>query len=176
MGFLRRLFGIEVTTDVLELLTAQHAELDELFAAIEEGKGSRRALFLQLADKLAAHATVEEKVFYPAVMAKGTADQLNEAVQEHLSIKRILADLLALAVDNPEFLPKLKVLKEQVSHHAHEEEERRLFPKVRAMMSTDERAGLGNELLVMFEELVAAHPYKNVPAETDAAAPLPPAH
>jgi hypothetical protein len=39
-------------------------------------------------------------------------------------------------------------------------------------MSRDERAGLGNEL-AMFEELVLAHPAKNVPNETTAAAPLP---
>lgn len=174
MGFLRRLLGIEVTTDVLELLTSQHDEVDALFAALEEGKGNRRALFTELADKLAAHAVVEEKVFYPAVMAKDTDKMLKESVEEHLSIKRVLADLIAMRPDDDAFLPKLKVLKEQVSHHAHEEEEKKLFPKVRAMMSTDERAALGNELLVMFEELMLSHPYKNVHAETAAAASLPP--
>jgi hemerythrin superfamily protein len=175
MGFLRRLFGIEVTTDVLELLSAQHDEVDALFEAIEQGKGNRRALFTELADKLAAHAAVEEKLFYPAVMAKTTGDLLKESVEEHLSIKRVLADLIAMRVDDDHFLAKLKVLKEQVSHHAHKEEEDKLFPKVRAMTTADERAALGNELLVMFEELMTSHPYKNVPAETEAAAPLPPA-
>ena len=173
MGFLRKLFGIEVTTDVLELLESQHQEVDALFAAIEQGTGDRRALFTELADKLAAHAAVEEKVFYPAVMAKVTGDLLKESVEEHLSIKRVLADLISLRVDDEQFLPKLKVLKEQVSHHAHEEEESKLFPKVRSMMSVDERAALGNELLVMFEELMTTHPYRNVPAETAVAAQLP---
>ena len=174
MGFLRKLFGTEVTTDVLELLTSQHKEVDALFEAIEQGQGNRRALFTELADKLAAHATVEEKLFYPAVMAKNTNDLLKESVEEHLSIKRVLADLIAMRVDDDQFLAKLKVLKEQVSHHAHKEEEDELFPKVKSMMTSDERAALGNELLVMFEELMTSHPYKNVPAETDAAAPLPP--
>jgi hemerythrin superfamily protein len=173
MGFLRKLFGIEVTTDVLELLASQHQEVDALFAAIEEGKGNRRVLFTELADKLAAHATVEEKLFYPAVMTKDTDDLLKESVEEHLSIKRLLADLIGMRVDDEQFLPKLQVLKEQVSHHAHKEEEAKLFPKVKSMMSTDERAALGNELLVMFEELMRSHPYKSVRAETDAPAPLP---
>lgn len=174
MGFLRKLFGTEVTTDVLELLASQHQEVDALFEAIEQGKGNRRALFTELADKLAAHATVEEKLFYPAVMARDTGDLLKESVEEHLSIKRVLADLIAMRVDDDQFLAKLKVLKEQVSHHAHKEEEQKLFPKVKSMMSRDERAALGNELLVMFEELMQTHPYKNVPAETASAASLPP--
>jgi hypothetical protein len=40
-------------------------------------------------------------------------------------------------------------------------------------MTADERAALGNEFLVAFEELMQSHPYKNVPNETKTAAPLP---
>ena len=174
MGILSKLFGKQdLMTDVLKLLESQHAEVDALFAKIEKGDGNRRALFTQLADKLAAHATVEEKLFYPAVMARDTEDLLHESVEEHLSIKRILADLIAMNVDDEEFMAKIQVLKEQVSHHAHEEEEKKLFPKVEAMFDAEQRAGLGNELLAMFEELVQQHASKNVPAETETAAPLP---
>lgn len=167
------MFGTETTTDVLELLESQHKEVDLLFESIENKQGDRRALFTELADKLAAHATVEEKIFYPAVMAKDTQDLLQEAVQEHLSIKRVLADLITLSPSDDEFDSKLKVLKEQVTHHAHEEEEGKLFPKVRSLLTRDERAALGNEVLVMFEELMISHPYKNVPSELDTAAELP---
>jgi len=66
------------------------------------------------------------------------------------------------------------VLKEEVSHHAHEEEEGKLFPELRAAMSADELAALGNEYLVLFETLMQSHPYKNVPSEIQEAAPLPP--
>lgn len=174
MGILRRIFGHGTTTDALEILAAQHAEVDTLFERLENGSGDRRAVFLELADKLAAHATIEEKIFYPAVMTQETRDQLNEAVQEHLSIKRMLADLIAMRADDPEFDGKLTVLEEQVTHHAHEEEEAKLFPEVKSMLDADQRAALGNELLVMFEELMQSHPSKNVPAETAEAAPLPP--
>jgi len=173
MGLLRKLFGKQTTTDVLELLTSQHKELDDLFGRIERREGNVRALFTQLADKLAAHATVEEKLFYPAIMEKGTEDMLREAVEEHLSIKRVLSDLIASNPGDEAFFAKLKVLKEQVSHHAHKEEETKLFPKVKNLLSDDERAALGNEILVMFEELMQSHPYKNVPAETTKAARLP---
>jgi hemerythrin superfamily protein len=164
---------VKTTVDVLDLLTSQHAEVDALFAKLEADEGDRNALFGQLADKLAAHATIEEKIFYPAAMAKETEELLRESVEEHLEIKRLLSDLLTMRVDDDTFKAKIALLKEDVEHHAHEEEEKELFPKLRKSMSPDERAALGNECLAMFEKLMETHPSKNVPAETKEAAPLP---
>jgi hemerythrin superfamily protein len=163
-----------ITTDVLELLTAQHREVDDLLEKLEQGNGDRQALFTELADKLAAHAAAEEKVFYPSVMSEQTSELLHESVEEHLAVKRTLADMIAMDLDDEEFDAKLSVLKEQVSHHAHEEEEGKLFPELRAAMSRDELAAVGNEYLVLFETLMQSHPYRNVPDETQEAAPLPP--
>lgn len=173
MGLIDKILGRDVTTDVIELLTSQHDEVDALIAKLEAGGGDRRALFNELADKLAAHAAVEEKIFYPAVMSKDTSDQLHESVEEHLAIKRLLADMLGMRLDDESFMAKLSVLKEQVSHHAHTEEEDELFPKVKRMFNRDERAALGNEVLALFEELMTQSPRTHVPAELDAAAPLP---
>jgi hypothetical protein len=161
--------------DVLQILTNQHTEVDELFEKLESGKGDRAALFIQLADKLAAHATVEEKIFYPAAMESETSDMLHEAVEEHLEIKRVIADMLDLdpSEDQDAFDAKLSVLKENVSHHAHEEEEGKLFPMLRRLLSADERAALGNEVLAMFESLIEQSPRFHIPEETGEAAPLP---
>lgn len=159
--------------DVLELLTSQHLEVDALIERLENRQGDMRATFLELADKLAAHATVEERIFYPSVMATETEELLRESVEEHLAVKRVLADLLTMDLSSEEFAAKLSVLKEQVSHHAHEEEEAKLFPKLRASLDADQRAALGNEVLALFEQLLPKHPAQNVPAETAEAAPLP---
>jgi hemerythrin superfamily protein len=175
MGILRTLLGKDTTTDVLELLEAQHREVDELFLQLEQGNGDRLAVFTELADKLAAHASAEEAIFYPSVMSKETSDLLHESVEEHLSVKRVLTDLLGMDLEDESFKAKLSVLKEQVTHHAHKEEEAKLFPKVLVALSRDERAALGNEFLVKFEELMQSHSYKNIANETQAAAPLPPA-
>jgi len=174
MGIISKLFSENLPTDVLDLLTSQHAEVDGLFERLEAGSGERRALLLELGDKLGAHAAVEETIFYPAVMAEETKDLLHESVEEHLAIKRTLADLLTLKLDDDTFKAKLSVLQENVSHHAHKEEEHKLFPIVRRLLNADERAGLGNAVLAKFEELLASHPAKNIPAETRTAAPLPP--
>jgi hypothetical protein len=163
------------TLDVLDILTSQHSEVDDLFEKLESGRGDRAAIFAQLADKLAAHATVEEKIFYPAAMTKETSDLLHESVEEHLEIKRLIADMLSMdpIADKDDFDAKVSVLKENVSHHAHEEEEDKLFPKLRRLMSADERAAVGNELLAMFEELIETEPRRHVPSETAEAAQLP---
>jgi hypothetical protein len=131
-------------------------------------------LFQELADKIAAHSTMEEKLFYPSVMAEQTEELLVESTEEHLSVKRILADMLELDADDDRFDAKLSVLKEQIRHHAREEEEGELFPKLRRLLSADELAALGNECLAMFEALIEnGEPRMNVPAETGQAAELP---
>lgn len=166
---------MKTTIDALELLTMQHDEVDELIGQIEDtdDPSEKLGLFNELADKLAAHATMEEKVFYPAVMADKTEEMLVEATEEHLSVKRLLADMLELDVEDEHFDAKLSVLKEQVRHHAREEEEGELFPKVRKMFNQDELAALGNECMVLFEQVLAAgNPRMNIPAETREAALL----
>jgi len=162
------------TIDALELLTEQHDEVMDLFEQIENTDDSEQKaeLFRELADKLAAHATMEEKIFYPSVMSEETQDLLLESTEEHLAAKRVLADLLALDADDDRFDAKLTVLKEHVRHHAKDEEEGELFPMLRRQLSADERAGLGNEMLAFFELLLEREPRMNVPAETAEAAPL----
>lgn len=161
--------------NALELLKDQHDEVDALIASIEKTDDveKRRAVFAQLADALAAHSKIEERLFYPAVMAKQTEEKLLESVEEHLSIKRLLADMMELEVEDDEFDAKLTVMKEQIEHHARKEEEKELFPKVKKLLSKEELEGLGNDMLALYEELMAAEPRRQVPSETDAAARLP---
>lgn len=159
--------------NALDLLTEQHAQVDALFARIEAKGSDRLEAFLELADCLAAHAAIEEKIFYPRVMFEQTSELLHESVEEHLAVKRVLADLLTMKLDDDQFDAKISVLKEGVSHHAHEEEEEKLFPILRKRMTADELAGIGNDLLAMFEDLIKSSPRKQVPGETREAAPLP---
>ena len=162
------------TINALELLTEQHDEVEGLFSHIEDSDDpdEKAELFRQLADKLAAHSTMEEKIFYPSVLTEQTSNQLLEATEEHLAMKRVLADLLDLDVEDERFDAKLSVLKEEVRHHARDEEEGKLFPILRRQLSGDTLAGLGNECLAFFESLIEREPRMNVPSETREAAPL----
>jgi hypothetical protein len=161
--------------DALELLRKQHDEVDELIADLEDTDDAeeKEQLFAELADNLAAHAKIEEEIFYPAVMAKQTEEILLESAEEHLSIKRVLADMLELDTDDEQFDAKLSVMKEQITHHAREEEEGELFPKVRKLLDKDELLGLGNDMMTRFADLMGEEPRLEVPNETAEAAPIP---
>ena len=159
--------------NAIDLLEKQHREVEQLFKKFEkaEGEEEKQSLFEEIGDKLAVHAGIEEKHFYPATRTARTEDELREAVEEHLSVKRIIADLLEMEPSNPQFEPKVLVLKEQVEHHVEEEEEE-LFPKVKKMLSRDELDDLGTVMEDLAQELEAGAPRESVPAETGSAAPL----
>ena len=159
--------------DAIELLKTQHGEMKGLFKRIEMAEeDEEQDLFEQLADALAVHAAIEEKHFYPATKNARTEELLQEAVEEHLSAKRLSADLMEMSPEDPQFDAKLSVLEEQIEHHV-EEEENELFPKVRKMLEKEELEDLGVVMEDMAEELKASGaPRESVPAETGSAAPL----
>lgn len=160
--------------DGIEFLTAQHRKLEGQFADALAAKdaATRRKLLAGVGDLLMVHIASEEEVFYPAVKAARTEDILLESLEEHLSLKRLLADLLALDPSGETFEPKLKVLAEQGEHH-HEEEEEGLFPKVRKALDEKALKRLGEEMLALQQRMEEAGSPRNTAAEqTDEAAPL----
>jgi hypothetical protein len=165
----------DTTTNALELLMSQHEQVEDLIDDIEnaDDPSKKASLFEALADQVAAHATIEEKLFYPAVMNESTRELLVESTEEHLSVKRLLADLMELDPADEHWCAKLTVLRDQIVHHAHEEEEGELFPLVRKLLDDDDLAALGNEMLAMFEQLLEmGAPRRSVAAETRVAASL----
>jgi hemerythrin superfamily protein len=159
--------------DAIKLLTHQHRVLEAtLKQALAARQPSERVAALgKVADDLGRHVGSEEQVFYPAVRARRTEDILLESLEEHLSLKRLLADLLVLAPTAETWEAKLKVLDEQTRHH-HEEEEEKLFPKVMALCSTPELAALGKELIAWQDQAVRQGDERAIAGQTDAAAPL----
>lgn len=160
--------------DVVSMLTAQHRMLEGLLQSlILNDNGAERAVLLSRAgDELAVHLAAEESVVYPAVNAGRTEDILLESLEEHLSLKRLLADLLALPTLDETFAPKCKVLEEQARHH-HKEEEEELFPRMRSMLDRDTLRQLAVQ--VREHEQALRHqgqPREAVKQQTDAAEPL----
>jgi len=130
--------------EAVRFLTNQHRALEAAFheALDLDDHGAKRSRFVDIADALAMHLAAEEDVFYPAVHGRANEDLLLESLEEHLAMKRLLADLLERAGDDDTFQPKLKVLFEEAEHH-HQEEERKLFPGVQERMSLAHREELG---------------------------------
>jgi hemerythrin superfamily protein len=162
--------------NAIDLLEQQHREVEELFeefeGAGERAKKTKERLCREISDALTIHAEIEEKLFYPESKQEDTEELLREAVEEHLSMKRVLADLIEGDVEDDQFDARMKVLKEQVEHHV-EEEEKELFPKVRKACSKGELEDLGERMQTLAEELEAqGEPSKMIPGQTDAPADI----
>jgi hemerythrin superfamily protein len=159
--------------DAITLLKSQHDEVESLFTKYEKAKdpNSKQAIFNVIADNLAAHSTIEEKLFYPSVYIGEIKDDLKEAVEEHLSAKRVIADLLAMKPTDPKFDAKVLVLQEQIEHHV-EDEEGELFPNVRKLMPKRELEALGEAMEQMFDKLMEGAPRNSVPDEIGQSASL----
>jgi len=159
--------------DAIDYLRRQHHEMERAMAQVLEtdADGMRRR-FVEVADQLTMHIESEEQVFYPAVKAERTEDILLESLEEHLSLKRLLADLLELDPADKTFEPKFKVLKEQAEHH-HKEEEEHLFPKVAKLLDAGRRATLGDEMQALQAKLRrSGEPREIVSDQTASATPL----
>lgn len=159
----------------LELLKQQHEEVSKLFKKYEKladhDDEERQELFEQIADRLGAHAKIEELYFYPAMKKDDTEDDLREAVEEHLVVKRLIADLISMDAADEEFDAKMKVLQENVEHHV-EEEEKDLFKSARKLLSKEQLEDLGIQMEEEFDTLMEGEPRMEVPEETDRAAPI----
>lgn len=116
------------------LLREDHQEVKKLFSEYEDlgddATGRKSELFQEIEQALSIHAQIEEEIFYPA-MAKvedEEADELvREAHEEHRIVKTLLEELSNLTPEDEDFDAKMKVLQENVLHHAEEEQEE-MFP------------------------------------------------
>ena len=159
--------------NAIDFLISQHRSMETMLAGVlDASDDARTRLYAEAADQLTMHISAEEVVFYPAVKAARTEDILLESLEEHLSLKRLMADLLTLGPDEQTFLPKFKVLKEQAEHH-HKEEEEHLFPKAKTLLDASRLNELGAEMIALqTRQKMDGSPRDNVAGETDSAAPL----
>jgi iron-sulfur cluster repair protein YtfE (RIC family) len=132
--------------DAIEMLEDQHRDIDVLFDAIGDADAGEKAeLFAHLVDKLAIHALIKERHFYPVIRDGGSKEIVVESVEQHLGMKRILGELLDLEPGDAIFDDKLANLREQVEQHV-EREETDLFPKVRHLFGQDALEVLAQEM------------------------------
>jgi hypothetical protein len=156
----------------IQLLERQHREVEALFAQHDEAEDQdeKQEAFEKLADALAAHAKIEEEIFYPSMLTDATEDELREAVEEHLAAKRMMADLLEMTPDDPQWEAKVSVLREAIEHHVEEEEDE-LFEMLEDVSDAEMRT-LGAKMKKMYDEVIGTEPRTNIPSETESAAPL----
>ncbi len=110
--------------DVTRLLKHDHNRVKELFRrydAIEDPE-RRQQLFEDIHGELTVHARLEDELFYPA-LRKDAREAIAGAVEEHLVVKRLLAELARLTPDHDRFAAKMKLLRDMTLRHIAEEED-----------------------------------------------------
>ncbi|WP_342117393.1 hemerythrin domain-containing protein [Pseudoduganella sp. OTU4001] len=121
--------------DAVALLTSDHDKVKSLFREFEKcdaaHQGLKHDLAQQICMDLTIHATIEEEIFYPAVRAEtGDEQQVDEALEEHGTIKELVGRIRGMATGDGELAGTVQKLRECVEHHVTEEEQE-MFPKVR---------------------------------------------
>jgi len=160
--------------NAIEMLKQEHRAVENLFDLFEaaESAEARRDAFNQIADALAMHATIEEKHFYPTVKQQETEGILVESVEDHLIVKRSIAELLQMDPADAGFGAKVKELREDVDEHVAEEEGE-LFPRVERLFDDAALERLGAVMDDLQSQLLRrGNARDEIPAETDAPAPL----
>jgi hypothetical protein len=126
-------------SDALELLTAQHEQIEDLYEHVRQI--GDEAAFVELVDKLTTHLAIEQELLYPAMRLKVSGAIMTELYAEHAAMKQALADLAFLGMRDPEFRSKLLQLGTLLYGHSGWQEEE-LFTTAAETMSNDELAGL----------------------------------
>jgi hemerythrin-like domain-containing protein len=133
LTMLERLLG--TFPDVIQLLRDDHKLVRSLFARYAKASnGEKPQIAHRIIRELTIHATIEERVVYPAFRAV-FKDQhiIYQAIEEH-HLVRVLLDKLNRFRPGPgsaTFDARFDVLRELVKHHV-DEEESRVFPKAEA--------------------------------------------
>jgi hemerythrin superfamily protein len=133
--------------DALELLKQDHAKVKKLFDKAETADDrEQKRIFTQIKTELEIHGDIEENIFYPAMQRYDELKELVfESLKEHSAMKTLLQEMATLS-DREDFQDKLEELIDNVEHHAEDEEEGKMFPKIRELVSANELQKLGAQL------------------------------
>lgn len=150
-------------TDITMLILDDHdwfreqfAKLDELQAQPQPNPTALQRVWRPLADKLDVHAYIEEKIFYPQLLQRGTNDPEGEtldAIGDHNDIRDGVRDANAAAVGTEQWWAA--VGRTRVANDDHMgEEEREGLSDFRRNAPIGLRESLGRQ----YSEFMTQHP------------------
>jgi len=153
--------------DAITLLKDDHKTVEQLFKRFEKTGDrayvERRELVDRMIEELAAHAVIEEQLFYPVARAAvpETDDIALESLEEHHIVKWVLSELDAMSPEDERFKAKVTVLIENVRHHI-KEEEGDFFPMVRDELGRSALGDLG-EAMAAAKKAAPTHAHPRSP-------------
>jgi hemerythrin superfamily protein len=129
--------------DVVDLIMADHREVERLFEILKSKPDQRAVAFPTLSALLIAHSRAEEAEVYPVARAEaGETDEVAHSQEEHAEAEELLVQLGKLDPMGQEYEPALQKLVDAVTHHV-EEEESNVLPGMRERLDDARREELG---------------------------------
>lgn len=135
---------------VLDLLNADHREVEQLFTQFESTQD--HAIAMQICQELTVHAAVEEEIVYP-VLSRIDRRLEQEAEEEHHEAKELIARIEAMEPTDAELVPTVMKLKGAIAHHVNEEETE-AWPKMRSATTESRLEDLGQEVASRKQKLL----------------------
>jgi hemerythrin superfamily protein len=154
--------------DVLDLLTDDHREVQERFAAYEAGavdRDERRDLVDHMIIEWVQHSVAEERYLYPSVRRRlPEGDRIADSeLDKQAAAERTMNELDGLDPDDDRFDRLVRQLAEEIGEHIRSEE-REVFPALQLQLAPEERAALG-ENLITAKRTGPVHPHPHTPDE-----------
>jgi hemerythrin superfamily protein len=152
--------------DALTLLKQDHQKVKKIMGDLEKtterGVKTREEIFTKLVRELVIHEKIEEQIFYPrvrdAAKTKELKENVSESFEEHHFVNVVIAEIKDTPFDAEEWAAKFSVMKENIEHHAFEEEEGEMFPKVTKLFDKDELEQMGTEMEELKQQLMQESP------------------
>jgi hemerythrin superfamily protein len=129
------------------------ATLDKILATSDGQSEDRTRLQKHLGYLLTAHSVAEENVLYPALAQLGMTAASDRLYIEQAHAKVGNFDLEMSPKGGPDWLAKVSSLKTAILHHAKDEEEADLFPKLMQAAGPAMNAKLTSDYAKQFDSV-----------------------
>ncbi|MGX5359927.1 hemerythrin domain-containing protein [Kocuria sp. KH4] len=153
------------STDVVDILTADHRDMLELIGQIKDAPepARRRELADTVIAEVMRHAVAEEMHVYPAVEehVPDGAKEVEHDKREHDEIVQVMKKLEDTDASGPAFLDLVGELEAQLRHHIDDEESDQ-FPKLRAGIPAATLVELGEKVQTA-KKLAPTRPHPHAP-------------
>jgi hemerythrin superfamily protein len=157
--------AMTASPDVVDELTADHREatalLDEILTASDPQ--TRRDMADTVITELVRHSVAEEMYVYPVIEETfpDGKQTVQHDIEEHKELERTMKALESLDATDPQFEQLVRQLREQLHHHATDEEDEQ-FPRLRTYVPREKLVQM-REQVDAAKKLAPTRPHPNSP-------------
>jgi hemerythrin superfamily protein len=126
-----------------DMVKAHHAMIAHTFDEIDASEGDPERtmmLFKRQSYLLTAHSVAEENVLYPAIARMGMKADSDHLYLDQAHAKVLNSDIEVMMKDHKRWRDDQATLKGAVLHHAKDDEEANLFPRLMAAWTAEQNA------------------------------------